>query len=105
MGRESTREGMARDGGGERNKGDETVPFFKLLSFADKKDVVLMVLATIGALFNGMAMPIMTKIFGELVDAFGANDRDMVVEKVSKVGALSHCSRDDVHLAFFLDSF
>ncbi|XP_019704737.1 ABC transporter B family member 9 [Elaeis guineensis] len=85
MGRESTREGMARDGGGERNKGDETVPFFKLLSFADKKDVVLMVLATIGALFNGMAMPIMTKIFGELVDAFGANDRDMVVEKVSKV--------------------
>ncbi|KAG1334931.1 ABC transporter B family member 9 [Cocos nucifera] len=76
---------MARDGGGERDKGDETVPFFKLLSFADKKDVVLMVLATIGALFNGMAMPIMTKIFGELVDAFGVNDRAMVVEKVSKV--------------------
>ncbi|XP_008776904.2 ABC transporter B family member 9-like isoform X2 [Phoenix dactylifera] len=76
---------MARDGSGERSKGDETVSFFKLLSFADRKDVALMVLGTIGALFNGVAMPIMTIVFGELVDAFGGNNRAMVVEKVSKV--------------------
>lgn len=73
----------------DNKKGEEktnTVPFYKLFSFADSTDYVLMILGTIGALGNGLSMPLMTILFGELVDSFGraSNTKD-VVDAVSKV--------------------
>uniref|UniRef100_A0A5B7CEH4 Putative ABC transporter B family member 11 n=1 Tax=Davidia involucrata TaxID=16924 RepID=A0A5B7CEH4_DAVIN len=63
-----------------------TVPFRKLFSFADSTDIVLMIVGTIGAIGNGVCMPLMTILFGELVDSFGQtqNNKD-VVHVVSKV--------------------
>ncbi|EFJ10214.1 hypothetical protein SELMODRAFT_184079 [Selaginella moellendorffii] len=65
----------------------QVVPIFKLFSFADWMDVLLMVLGTAGAVANGMTMPLMAIVFGELTDSFGQNvsDVDRLSREVSKV--------------------
>lgn len=81
----------SRDGDkdSEKSKGDEktnTVPFYKLFAFADSLDILLMIFGSIGALGNGVGMPIMTILFGDLVDSFGQNESTgEVVDIVSKV--------------------
>ncbi|KAG5622230.1 hypothetical protein H5410_007448 [Solanum commersonii] len=77
---------MEDNNNGEK-KGDEDqkVSFFKLFSFADKFDVALMIIGTIGAIGNGLTQPLMTLIFGQLVNSFGSSNSDEVVHKISKV--------------------
>lgn len=64
-----------------------TVPFLKLFAFADPLDYLLMIVGSIGAIGNGLAMPLMTLIFGALTNAFGSNQTDTttLVHEVSKV--------------------
>ncbi|MBA0763440.1 hypothetical protein Gotri_012880 [Gossypium trilobum] len=63
-----------------------TVPFYKLFAFADSRDTLLMIVGTIGAVGNGICMPLMTILFGDLIDAFGENQNDdRVVDVVSRV--------------------
>ncbi|KAJ8498307.1 hypothetical protein OPV22_008859 [Ensete ventricosum] len=63
-----------------------TVPFYRLFSFADSTDVILMVLGSLGALGNGLALPLMTLLFGDLIQSFGgASDIHDVLGRVSKV--------------------
>ncbi|PRQ45049.1 putative xenobiotic-transporting ATPase [Rosa chinensis] len=74
--------------GSSDSNGDEKVekiPFSKLFSFADKTDVILMVVGTIGAIGNGSCMPLMTLLFGEMIDSFGSNQNSDIVSVVSKV--------------------
>ncbi|KAK8702333.1 hypothetical protein V6N13_020694 [Hibiscus sabdariffa] len=70
-------------------KGDEktnTVPFYKLFSFADSKDILLMIVGTTAAAGNGLSMPLMTVLFGNLIDSFGNNQSNgNVIHVVSKV--------------------
>ena len=76
------------DGGKNEKKEDAqyTVPFYKLFSFADSTDVLLMIMGTVGAVANGAAMPLMTVLFGNLIQSFGgAQDIHEVVHRVSKV--------------------
>ncbi|RZC49971.1 hypothetical protein C5167_018397 [Papaver somniferum] len=62
------------------------VPFFKLFSFADSKDVILMVIGTIAALVNGLKMPIMAVLGGQLVNSFAiTGDSNELLKQVSKV--------------------
>ncbi|URD76940.1 ABC transporter B family member [Musa troglodytarum] len=73
-----------------RNKNQDetkfTVPFYRLFSFADSTDVILMVLGSLGALGNGLALPLMTVLFGDLIQSFGgASDVHDVLRRVSKV--------------------
>jgi hypothetical protein len=75
---------------GKKKEGKEeeyTVPFFKLFSYADSFDHLLMVVGTVGAIANGLAMPLMTIVFGSLTNAFGNNqsDNSVLVHAVSKV--------------------
>ncbi|KAL2345535.1 hypothetical protein Fmac_006820 [Flemingia macrophylla] len=64
----------------------ETVPYHKLFLFADSTDITLMAVGTIGAIGNGLGMPLMTLLFGELIDSFGNNQfSPNVVKQVSKV--------------------
>ncbi|XP_019055136.1 PREDICTED: ABC transporter B family member 9-like isoform X1 [Nelumbo nucifera] len=74
-------------GNGEKAKGEEQqkVPFYKLFSFADKQDVALMTVGTTCAIVNGLSMPLMTLVFGQLINSFGSSDRSHVVAAVSKV--------------------
>ncbi|KAK4792228.1 hypothetical protein SAY86_022663 [Trapa natans] len=68
------------------NEKTQTVPFHKLFSFADQFDIILMIVGTIGAIGNGVCMPLMTILFGDLVNSFGQNqDNGDIVEVVSKV--------------------
>lgn len=70
----------------KENEKSNTVPFQKLFSFADTIDVVLMIFGTIGALGNGVSMPLMAIIFGDLIDSFGQNQNSGdIVQVVSKV--------------------
>nr|CAB3460131.1 unnamed protein product [Digitaria exilis] len=63
-----------------------SVPFYRLFAFADGADAALMSLGAFGAVANGAALPLMTVLFGRLIDAFGgaATTRD-VVSRVSGV--------------------
>ncbi|KAE8726810.1 ABC transporter B family member 21 [Hibiscus syriacus] len=75
--------------GSEGKKEDEktnTVAFYKLFAFADSTDILLMIVGTIGAVGNGVCMPLMTVLFGDLIDSFGENQNDdRIVDTVSKV--------------------
>ncbi|KAJ8898766.1 hypothetical protein K2173_005085 [Erythroxylum novogranatense] len=59
-----------KSGGDEKTK---TVPFYKLFAFAKPVDVLLMIIGTVGAVGNGLSMPIMTLLFGQMTDSFGQN--------------------------------
>ncbi|CAI9785561.1 unnamed protein product [Fraxinus pennsylvanica] len=61
------------------------IPFYKLFTFADSKDKILMIVGTIGAIGNGLCLPLMTILFGELIDSFGQTQTADVVSVVSKV--------------------
>ncbi|CAN1353151.1 ABC transporter B family member 11 [Linum perenne] len=64
----------------------KTVPFTKLFSFADRADVALMIVGTIGSIGNGLAMPLMTIIMGQTINSFGMNQIGSdVVHAISKV--------------------
>ncbi|XP_040990027.1 ABC transporter B family member 11-like isoform X2 [Juglans microcarpa x Juglans regia] len=73
-----------------KNQGKEEsinrVPYYKLFSFADSLDYLLMFVGTVAAVGSGISMPFMTIIFGDTIDSFGGtvNTKD-VVHKVSKI--------------------
>ncbi|XP_050374961.1 ABC transporter B family member 11-like [Argentina anserina] len=69
-----------------KEDGTKTVPLYKLFSFADSIDYLLMIVGTISAIGNGLCMPMLAIIFGDLIDSFtetGTNKR--VANAVSKV--------------------
>ncbi|KAG6547925.1 hypothetical protein Mapa_010745 [Marchantia paleacea] len=49
------------------------VSFYRLFSFADGVDYLLMGFGTLGACTHGVAVPVFFIFFGRLIDAFGAN--------------------------------
>ncbi|KAH9619688.1 hypothetical protein KSS87_015757 [Heliosperma pusillum] len=62
------------------------VPFYKLFSFADSTDKALMIIGSIGAAGNGVSLPLMAILIGDIIDAFGQNqDTKHVVHVVSQV--------------------
>ncbi|MCI09450.1 ABC transporter B family member, partial [Trifolium medium] len=69
-----------------KDKSNKTVPFYKLFSFADSWDYLLMFVGTISAVANGVSMPLLTIIIGDAIDAFGGNvNTKQVVHQVFKV--------------------
>ncbi|KAK7259124.1 hypothetical protein RIF29_24722 [Crotalaria pallida] len=64
----------------------ETVAYYKLFSFADSTDILLMIVGTIGAIGNGVGTPLMTVLLGHVIDGFGNNQSSTtnVVNEVSK---------------------
>ncbi|KAG9447576.1 hypothetical protein H6P81_013704 [Aristolochia fimbriata] len=84
------KEGSKPDDGTEAEKEadpgtNQKVPFHKLFSFADPMDVILMTVGTLAAAANGLAMPLMTVIFGQLIDTFGSANRNNIVHEITKV--------------------
>ncbi|KAK3404265.1 hypothetical protein EUGRSUZ_K00570 [Eucalyptus grandis] len=72
-----------------KSKDDEktnSVLFPKLFLFADFTDMFLMLVGTMGAVGNGLGMPLMTVLLGQLIDSFGTNQHNKnVVHLVSKI--------------------
>ncbi|GAV90486.1 LOW QUALITY PROTEIN: ABC_tran domain-containing protein/ABC_membrane domain-containing protein, partial [Cephalotus follicularis] len=61
------------------------VSFYKLFAFADTLDVVLMILGTVCAIFNGISQPLITVITGHLINAFATTSFTNVIKEVSKM--------------------
>ncbi|KAJ8768706.1 hypothetical protein K2173_023610 [Erythroxylum novogranatense] len=57
-------------------KKQQTLPFHKLLSYADAMDWTLMALGTLGSMVHGMAQPVGYMLLGKALDAFGNNIND-----------------------------
>ena len=55
-----------QDNKGEKNT--NTISFLKLFSFADSTNVLLIIVGTIGAIGNGLGMPMLTIIAGEMIN-------------------------------------
>ncbi|XP_027333252.1 ABC transporter B family member 4-like isoform X1 [Abrus precatorius] len=86
-----------------KDEGNKTVPYYKLFSFADSWDHLLMFLGAISAVGNGISMPLMSIIIGDAIDAFGGNvDNKQVVHEVSKVSLKFACIGAGAFLAAFL---
>lgn len=77
-----------------------TVPYHKLFSFADSTDYLLMSVGTISSIGNGVTMPLMTLLFGWLVDSFGkSTNHKLVAHDVSKVlSTVGFVPRDEFFL-------
>lgn len=71
--------------GTEAALGKQKVPFYKLFTFADPRDVKLMLIGTICGIANGLSQPLMTLIFGKLINTFGSTPPSQIVKEVSKV--------------------
>ncbi|XP_027368719.1 ABC transporter B family member 4-like [Abrus precatorius] len=70
----------------EKNESIKTVPFYKLFSFADSWDHLLMFVGTISALGTGMSKILMYIILGDAIDAFrGDVNTKQIVHEISKV--------------------
>ncbi|KAF9622095.1 hypothetical protein IFM89_029379, partial [Coptis chinensis] len=73
----------------EKTKGEESknsMPLYRMFSFADPVDICLMSLGTIGAVVNGPFVAFSIFIFGQLVDSFGRNSHnENLVHEISKV--------------------
>ncbi|XP_066311948.1 ABC transporter B family member 3-like [Miscanthus floridulus] len=61
------------------------LPLYRLFVFADRTDALLMAVGAVAAVANGMAQPIMTFIFGDIIDAFGSSASPDVLHRVVKV--------------------
>ena len=74
---------------GESRRRDENheqkVAFYKLFSFGDGLDMVLMSVGTLGAIANGFTQPLMTLMMGRAIHSFATSDPSHVVHQVSKV--------------------
>ncbi|XP_024197523.1 ABC transporter B family member 3 isoform X1 [Rosa chinensis] len=74
------------DTGKSKEDATGSVPYYKLFSFADSMDYLLMSVGTISAIGNGLCMPLMTVIMGEVINSFGETpNTKKVVGIVSKV--------------------
>ncbi|KAF9620945.1 hypothetical protein IFM89_015342 [Coptis chinensis] len=63
-----------------------SVPLYRLFSFPDSKDIILMITGAIAAVLNGLLLPLMAFVFGQLIDSFGKNAQSSdLVHEVSKV--------------------
>ena len=64
-----------------------SVSIFKLFSFADPFDYLLISIGTVGAAVHGCALPVFFLFFGKLLNGFGANanDPDKTADVVGKV--------------------
>jgi hypothetical protein len=102
--REEEEEEEAEEGKGKRRKKNKekesskaaaaaaaapppSVPYYKLFSFADGYDFLLMFLGATGACVHGVAIPIFFVFFGKLINAFGQYfaDPEKMSAEVAKV--------------------
>ncbi|KAM5568503.1 hypothetical protein ABKV19_016190 [Rosa sericea] len=69
-----------------KEDGTKTVPLYKLFSFADSTDYLLMFVGTISAIGNGLCMPLLILVMGDMITSFGeTGNNKRVADAVSKV--------------------
>ncbi|KAF0917811.1 hypothetical protein E2562_021483 [Oryza meyeriana var. granulata] len=61
------------------------VSLLGMFRYADRLDVLLIVVGTVGALGNGISEPLMTILFGNAMNSFGESTSDSILRSVTKV--------------------
>ncbi|KAL6615851.1 hypothetical protein ACP70R_038121 [Stipagrostis hirtigluma subsp. patula] len=74
-----------KEDGEEESDAGRKVPFTRLFQYADGTDVLLMLVGTAAALANGVTQPLMSVIFGQVINAFGGATTDTILRRVNKV--------------------
>uniref|UniRef100_A0A0E0FRQ3 MDR-like ABC transporter n=1 Tax=Oryza nivara TaxID=4536 RepID=A0A0E0FRQ3_ORYNI len=78
-----------RDGEDKKKEEDgdagKKVSFTGLFRYADGTDLLLMAVGTVAALANGVSQPLMTVIFGQVINAFGEATNGDVLHRVNQV--------------------
>lgn len=75
------------------------IPFHKLLSFANLLDSVLMLVGTIAATGNGLCVPFVALLFGDLMDSIGQNaTKTLAIHGVLKVYIDTKCTWCDIQV-------
>nr|XP_009769808.1 PREDICTED: ABC transporter B family member 9-like [Nicotiana sylvestris] len=64
---------------------DQKIPFYMLFAFADRTDVILMLFGTLGAIASGISKPLMSLIFGDLVNSYGKSNQSNILDQVSGI--------------------
>ncbi|CAI0381930.1 unnamed protein product [Linum tenue] len=68
-----------------KKKKVEKIAFYRLFAFADRLDAALMAVGILGGMGNGISQPLMTIIFGDLINAFGQSNQADLISEVRKV--------------------
>ncbi|KAJ9690880.1 hypothetical protein PVL29_013169 [Vitis rotundifolia] len=76
------------ESGSGRKGDDEKVSFYKLFSFSDEVDIVLMFVGTVCAIVTGMIEPLTTIIFSRLLNTFGRTDPSKMISEVAKISLI-----------------
>ena len=81
--------GIGRDAGEKKDAtaAAKKVSLLGMFRYADRQDVLLMVVGAAGAVANGVAEPLMTILFGNVIDSFGDSTAQSDIRSVRKVGA------------------
>lgn len=79
------KETMEEEAKRKKSGGNQKVAFYKLFTFADRYDIVLMAIGSISAVGNGLSPPFMSILMGQIINVFGFSDDDQVVKEASKV--------------------
>ncbi|KAM0892167.1 hypothetical protein ACQ4PT_025940 [Festuca glaucescens] len=87
---------MDARGSGDEEEERGKVGLHSLFRFADAADVLLMVAGAAGAVANGVSQPLMTLLFGDVIEAFGSASRHDVLHRVSEVASFNGENRATV---------
>ncbi|KNE65569.1 hypothetical protein AMAG_09547, partial [Allomyces macrogynus ATCC 38327] len=75
------------------------VPYFQLFRFADAKDITLMLLGALGAIANGVSLPLLTIVLGDTINVFTVYDT-MLRSSRENPGSIPQSLLDKTHDEF-----
>jgi ATP-binding cassette subfamily B (MDR/TAP) protein 1 len=68
------------------------VSLLGMFRYADRLDILLMAVGTVAAVANGVAEPLVSLLFGKVIDSFGDSTVQNILRSVSKVSAPLLCT-------------
>ncbi|XP_044976767.1 ABC transporter B family member 12-like [Hordeum vulgare subsp. vulgare] len=72
---------------GKGDRPEKKVPLLGMFRYADRLDVLLMAVGSLGAVANGVSEPLISVLFGDVINSFGESTTSTVLGAVTKV----HC--------------
>ncbi|KAI3980190.1 hypothetical protein MKX01_033331 [Papaver californicum] len=84
--KEKTLDVVGTDGNPKKEEdaaAEASVPYYKLFSYADRYDMLMMLVGTISSIASGMGMPLLMIMLGQVIDSFGSPDKINAVNKVA----------------------
>ncbi|PNT72651.1 hypothetical protein BRADI_2g47360v3 [Brachypodium distachyon] len=75
---------QGKDGRSEKDAAGKKVSLLGMFRYADRLDVLLMVVGTVGAMGNGVSEPLISVLFGNVINSFGESTSSTVLRSVTK---------------------